>query len=50
MRRLISNFVASVQARRETNRFYRDWERASRGAVSADHRADIDAAFTRHIV
>jgi hypothetical protein len=50
MRRLISSLVTSAKARRESNRFYRDWERAAQSAVSPAHRADIDAAFTRHHV
>jgi hypothetical protein len=49
MNRLIANLVAAAKAGRQTNRFYRDWERAAQGATSASHRAEIDAAFSRHV-
>jgi hypothetical protein len=49
MPRLISHVVTAAMARRDTNRMYRDWDRALSQATSQSHRAEINAVFARHL-
>jgi len=49
MRRMFAKVVHQAKAHHQASSYQRDWERARIEAVSATHRAEIDAIFVQHL-